>query len=470
MVPQQDIHNLELGHPFPERARIKLACPDSGLHLCGTAQWVRLLAILLVAGFLWTTSFLRAQADDEATFVEGKIAEFLAEINTGNQAELRSFIKSNYSKSYRGTFNLNVKYLVRQFISLHDEAGELELLSVGRDTFNSRSIAWLRSLETSNFYGLTYNIRQGPDPIRRMGILRGALPSELIISAIPNPLEKRELDDLLERLAADGRFSGTLLLAEGNGSPIYLHSAGIASEDGKPVNNETPYLIASTTKMFTATGIGMLMDQGRLSLDDTLAAYIPEYPAHIADKVTLRNLLTHTSGIELDEIKAFNKRMLSTESLEDILALHLKYLPEMKNYDNFAPLDQFNYSNEGFDLLGLVIQRVTGRDYFEFVQRNIFVTAGMLGTGYNIAENRASIATPFLQGSKSVPDRELPLWGRPAGSFYSTVGDLLRFHMALRSGQLLEPATYKMFTSVQIIGYEDQLYSDKYGLDSRSAI
>ena len=126
-----------------------------------------------------------------------------------------------------------------------------------------------------------------------------------------------------------------------------------------------------------------LEQQGRLSLDEPMSRFVPEYPAFIAEQVTIRHLLTHTSGIELDDDPEFNRLVAEARSLSEILAAHVERIEHLNEgrYADFRPLESHDYSNENYDLLGVIIERASGQPWQEYVHEHVLPPAGMTHTG-----------------------------------------------------------------------------------------
>jgi CubicO group peptidase (beta-lactamase class C family) len=191
--------------------------------------------------------------------------------------------------------------------------------------------------------------------------------------------------------------------------------------------------------MFTRIAIGQLVRQGRLSYDDKLIKILPGYPnREAAAKINIGHLINMTSGIGdffNDKFEAIDKKTLRTNK---------DYLPLFgSNPLEFEPGTKNRYSNGGYIVLGLVIEKITGKSYYDFVRENIFKPAGMMNTdSYALDDLPANSAIGYLPKNGSVhPQNESmqPARGSSAGGGYSTADDLLKFSTALRSRKLLIP-------------------------------
>jgi CubicO group peptidase (beta-lactamase class C family) len=230
------------------------------------------------------------------------------------------------------------------------------------------------------------------------------------------------LQAIVDRAAADGKFSGVVLLAK-DGKPVMLRAWG----DGN--RTDTKFNLASINKIFTQTAIAQLAAAGKLSLNDTVRKHLPDYPSPIADKITIQQLVDHKSGLG----DFFGPEYLaappsSIRKLSDYLPLFVDKPLQ------FEPGTEQRYSNAGFIVLGLIIERVTGQSYYEYVREHIFKPAGMKDTdSFAIDAKVPNRATPVTKrGSTQLPGR-----GSSAGGGYSTAEDLLRFSQALRADEFV---------------------------------
>ena len=229
-------------------------------------------------------------------------------------------------------------------------------------------------------------------------------------------------------------FSGSILVAR-DGKPIITKSYGMANyELGVANTPQTVFRLGAITKAFTATAVIMLQERGKLNVNDSVCKYLNDCP-QTWQPVTLRHLLTHTSGIpSYTELPDYNKTtMLPVTHAEMIGRFRDKPL-------EFAPGEKAVYNNSGYYLAGVIIERVSGKTYEEFLQENIFTPLEMNGTGYDsprrVIKNRAAgyampggtrINAPYI-------DMTVPF---AAGALYSTVEDLYKFDRALEGEKLL---------------------------------
>ncbi|MDQ2922375.1 MAG: beta-lactamase family protein, partial [Acidobacteriota bacterium] len=231
-------------------------------------------------------------------------------------------------------------------------------------------------------------------------------------------------------------FNGSVLVAE-NGKVIYKKAFGLANMEWNiPNTPETRFRLGSITKQFTATLILQLVEQGKIKLDGKLSDYLPEYRKDVGEKVTVHQLLNHTSGIpSYTSLPGFfNDVSRNPYSVDEFVK---KYA---SNNLEFEPGSKFSYNNSGYFLLGAIIEKVTGQPYERVLKEKIFDPLGMKSTGYDhhatIIEKRASGYEKTGEGyvNAAYLDMSLPY---AAGSLYSTVDDLYLWDQALYTDRVL---------------------------------
>ncbi len=264
-----------------------------------------------------------------------------------------------------------------------------------------------------------------------------------------------ELEAFLEQLVAADQFSGTVLVAKDEVT-LFQKAYGMAEKNfNVPAQIDTKFNLGSMNKMFTAVAIAQLAEQGKVSFRDTISAYLPDYPREKAERITLHHLLTHTSGLGSFWNEAFEERRTKLRTVNDFLALFIDD-PLL-----FPPGERWNYSNAGFIVLGAIIERVSGQDYFSYVRDHIYHPAEMYDTEtYELDQIVPNLAAGYTYAG--IPATTEPrqrrnnlllhvVKGGPAGGGYSTVQDLFKFGRALRSHVLLSPT----YTEVVLTGKVD---------------
>jgi len=258
-----------------------------------------------------------------------------------------------------------------------------------------------------------------------------------------------KIDALIHSYNELRQFNGSALVAE-KGRVILRKGYGMANMEWRiPNAPDTKFRIASNTKQFTSLLIMQLVSEGRVGLDDKITKYLPTYRKDTGDKITVRNLLTHTSGIP----EYGNNKPEWTEKGRDPHSV-ADFVREYAAGDlEFEPGTQFRYTNSGYVLLGAIIEAVTGKAYEEVLQERIFGPLGMKDSGYDHAEtvirNRAGGYRLTPDGYRNATYLDMSnLYA--AGAIYSTVDDLFKWDRALYTDKLLDEAHRKvMWTPVR---------------------
>ncbi len=254
--------------------------------------------------------------------------------------------------------------------------------------------------------------------------------------------KSEKIDDLISRYADYGKFNGTILVAE-NGEVLYKKGVGMANMEWDiPNKPDTKFRIASITKQFTAMLIVQLASENKVDLHEPISTYLPDYPKENGDRITLHHLLTHTSGIpEFDlyiKYRDIERDRYRPEELLNIFA---------DQPLQFEPGTKFEYTNPGYVVLGVIIEKITGKPYEEVLQDQIFTPLKMTNSGYDrhytVIKNRASgYSNGYSRGefyNTNFVDMSIPY---AAGSIYSTVEDLHLWDRALYCDTLVSE-TYR---------------------------
>jgi D-alanyl-D-alanine carboxypeptidase len=249
-----------------------------------------------------------------------------------------------------------------------------------------------------------------------------------------------------DELAGDDEFAGAVLVAR-HGKVLLEQAWGLADRDaGTPNTPDTKFRLGSMNKLFTAVATLQLVESGMLALDDTIGEHLPDYPnKEVAAKVTVRHLLTHTGGTGDIFGPEFERHRLKLREHDDYVRLYgLRGLLH-------EPGERFEYSNYGFILLGALIEAVSGESYYDYVHEHVFRPAGMTATGslpesHEVPKRAVGYMKPFGADTWRPNTGWLPWRGMAAGGGYSTVGDLLRFAEALRSGKLISKESLEAAT------------------------
>ncbi|EDP95457.1 serine hydrolase [Kordia algicida OT-1] len=271
----------------------------------------------------------------------------------------------------------------------------------------------------------------------------------LLFITAPAVLLSQNMEKLIDQIMNDQyqkeNYGATVLVAK-DGKVRYRKAFGKANVE-LDINMipENVFEIGSITKQFTAVGILMLLEEGKLSLDDEITKFIPEYPTQ-GTKITIHHLLTHTSGI---------KSYTSIPSLREFARKDLKVTELIDAFKNepmdFKPGEQYRYNNSGYVLLGYIIEKVSGMTYEDFIQKRFFDKLDMntshYGSKSKIIKNRAY---GYQQSENGYANADYISMTIPyaAGSIMSTVDDLLKWNTAVQNHELISKKSLeKAFTN-----------------------
>ncbi|MFZ6747169.1 serine hydrolase domain-containing protein [Undibacterium sp. JH2W] len=270
---------------------------------------------------------------------------------------------------------------------------------------------------------------------------------------------KSRLQEIFKTACSKDEFSGAYLVARG-GQIISEAACGEASKRYHVANTlETRFNVASIGKMFTAVAIGQLAEAGRLSYGDTVDKYLDAswVPPEVAQKITIGQLLSHTSGLgNIFTDKFFNSPYMQLTALRSLDG-YKAFTREARL--EFAPGSNYLYSNLGMLLLGGVIEKASGQKYDDYLRQHVFQVAGMSSTdNYVRDESLENLATGYMGAAASTKENTffMPLRGEGYGAGYSSVHDLLGFSQALEAGKLLKPETRQLFWQDQTAGRADK--------------
>jgi CubicO group peptidase (beta-lactamase class C family) len=396
---------------------------------------------LLAAAFLlFIAPACLAQTQFPSTPAGNQTKAWLEAFNAGDIEKYREF--------YRKNFPARVERAARA-MELRQENGGFELKKIEEST-PTKIVALVQERLSDRFVRVSVEVDASePHQMTRLDLQGIPRPAEF---ALPN-LSESELitaarKKLAEEAAAD-RFSGAALIAK-NGKTIFAQAYGLADREKKTPNTlKTRFRLGSMNKMFTAVATLQLVQSGKLDLKAPFGNYLADYPnKDVAAKVTIEQLLSHTGGTGDIFGPEFDKNRLQLKTLQDYVKLYGERGPE------FAAGSRWQYSNYGFLLLGVLIEKVSGQSYYDYVRDHIFKPAGMTGTASDpedqMVADRSLGYTSFGGGGLRPNNDTLPYRGTSAGGGYSTVEDLLKFATALQTNKLLDAQHTEMLTTGKI--------------------
>ena len=387
-------------------------------------------------------------------FAQNTLQSLLDVLATGDQAAYERFVAKNYAPSALAEYPAedHASSLAR----IYADTGGFEVARIIAEKPESVQAEAVDRI-TRERYCLTLK-RKGESG--RQGITD--FTARGLYAAAPELTTPRaeEIVQIVGRVAEEftrrGLFSGVILIAKDD--KIILEKAyGKASMAWKaPMTLGTRLNVASIGKSLTGVAIAQLVESGKLSYDDVVGKLLPDYPDQkIRERVTVRQLLSHTSGIgpkDYYETPAWVMRP-RLRSVSDYMRL-------VNGTTIGAEPGKYLYSNSGYVILGAIIERVTGSSFYDYIRDHVFKPAGMTHSFYPEMDSQdPDVAVPltnlfnrgegylFRLGRPRSAIYELPARGGPQGGAYLTAGDLFAFQRALRSGVLVTPSKYKEMTT-----------------------
>ena len=274
---------------------------------------------------------------------------------------------------------------------------------------------------------------------------QAAAPAAAVVPARAAGLDPAALqgkvDELLKAHVKVNDFSGTILLAK-DGKPLVTKGYGFANIEWQiPNTPQTRFRIGSVTKQFTSMMVMQLREQGKVKVEDSLCVYVTPCP-EVWKPVTIHHLLTHTSGIpSYTGIPAWRETNMVPKTTEQMVAI-FRDLPLQ-----WVPGEKYAYNNSGYFLLGVVIEKITGKKYEQALAEMILKPLGLKDTGYDwpgtILPQRADGYEGIGESIRNAAalDMQQPY---SAGALYSTVGDLLTWEQSLYTDKLLPEAARRI--------------------------
>jgi CubicO group peptidase (beta-lactamase class C family) len=387
------------------------------------------VAVLAVAGLAQET-----KGSLPETPAGRHVAAYIRAFNAG-EAAMKEFFAGRVAKE--ALLKTPIEARMDRYRQMRDRIGTIELQKV----VESRGALVSVVARTTNGPTVRMDFEFEPmEPFGLLGIRVEALEEGGEERVMADP--KKDDGELVaavkeygERIVRANEFSGVILIAK-NGTPVFEQAYGYADREKKALNRvDTKFNVGSINKSFTALAIRQLIAKGKIAPGDTIGKFLPEYPNKDAStKVTVRHLLDMTSGIGDffgERYQAAPKEKI--RSLEDYLPLFADKPLE------FEPGAKERYSNGGYVVLGLIVAKTSGQDYYDYVRDHIFKLAGMNDSvSYPKDADVPNRAFGYVrEGPAWKPnDATLPGRGSSAGGGYSTAHDLLKYTIALGNGTL----------------------------------
>lgn len=405
------------------------------------------LLLILSTSFLSFPESSKGQTATKPEFPATRAGEralaFVKALETGKGDLLELFFKENFSPEFQQT--RKPSEFASRMLELRRELERIKVEKV--ESFSKKTIVmYVRGSENRIF---KVELLFGPEP---ESFIQGLLVDEASPEDLEGPLPPMSLKDALIKLETEINeavsadiFSGVVLLNL-NGKTIFHKAWGLASKAfGTPNNPDTKFNLGSINKIFTKMAAGQLAEKGIISFDDKLGKWLPEYPnAAARDKVTIRHLIEMKSGIG----DFFGEKFRQTP--KNFFRNNADFLPMFADLPlAFEPGTKEAYSNGGYIVLGEIIARASGLDYYDYIKKHIFEPANMINADYYQADVPVqNLAEGYTrnpgEGDRTGSERFNNIYTRPArgsaaGGGYATASDLLNFARALTSYKLLSP-------------------------------
>jgi len=375
-------------------------------------------------------------------------AKWIKVINTGDYDAIHSFHADNPPPYAVGNPKV-IDLLTFVDYNLYLSSGGFDLFSLRQST-NNLVLFLCRERITgfSSLVGLT--VPPAP-PYFIDGVIYQPSPTRL-----PGDTADLNIRKVLKKLSDADLFSGAVLFTERD-TTTFKKAYGLASKSlDVPNRLDTKFNLASMSKMFTGVAVAQLAQQGKLRFSDTIITHLPDYPNRaVAEKVTIHQLLTHTSGLGDFFNEKYAASWFKLREVQDYFPLFVDD-PLL-----FEPGQGWNYSSAGYIVLGAIIEKVSGQNYFDYIREHIYKPAGMLDSdSFEVDQDTPNLAIGYTRlGVNSRAQLEARknnllvngVKGNPGGGSYSTLEDMLKFSVALRNHTLLNPE----YTNIVLTGKVD---------------
>lgn len=387
----------------------------------------------------------------------GKIFKsWLAAYNSGDTALIGEFTRSYYHE-----FLLKDKQFdAEEWIGYCKKFGSLKVYSYDTTYIDDRGNRWpvnalLTNQGQEKWMRLKLIVEPKSQKIYGISFKTASRPKVIKIKRVSDKQLSKPVDEKITPMVDKDEFSGVVMIAR-NGKPFYEKAFGMANREQNIANSlNTKFNLASLSKMFTSVAIAQLVEAGKISFSDTLVKVLHDYPnKDVASRITIHQLLTHTSGLG----DVFTQEFFDLKDKGELKNTQDWYKTFVHYPLAFEPGLQFKYSNAGYIVLGAIIEKVSGQDYYSYIKEHITKPLGMNSTEfYSIDYNALDIAKPYTfypdgmeQVYKIQEFKLLAYRGSAAGGGYSTAEDLLKFMVALREYKLLNKELTEMLVTTKV--------------------
>jgi CubicO group peptidase (beta-lactamase class C family) len=406
------------------------------------------LAAILFFELLFLAPACNAQTQFPTTPAGNKTTAWLEAFNAGDADKYKDFLGKNFpTRLERADRDMRFREITGGF-----EVKKVE------ESSPTKTVVLVQERLGDQFARLSVEVDAAEQhQITKLDLTGIERPAEFALPHLSESELMTALRKKFDEVTAADRFSGAALVAR-NGKSVFAQAYGLADREKKTPNTlKTRFRIGSMNKMFTAVATLQLVQSGKLDLKAPFGNYLTDYPnKDVASKVTIEQLLSHTGGTGDIFGPEFDKHRVELKTLRDYVNLYGSRALQ------FEPGSRWQYSNYGFLLLGVLIEKVSGQSYYDYVRDYIYKPAGMTGTGSEPEEQTVaerSVGYTKFSGRALTPNTDtLPYRGTSAGGGYSTVEDLFRFATALQNRKLLNA----QYTDILTTGKVNTPGGDKY--------
>jgi len=378
--------------------------------------------------------------------------DFIKAYNSKDENEIEKFVLKHYSISK--TEEINEK--VESWMDLVYRYGPVKPHSISIHKEYDIEV-WLECTVSKNWFAPEFILNELTGKIRATGLLQGEQPNG-VVNPSKNQNELLKITEQYLNQNSEAKLFQGVVLIQKNQQNILNRAYGFSNEKLN-INNSvnTRMRISSITKPITVIACLQLVQNGYLELDKPISNYLPELPLRIANNISVRSLIMHTSGYELDGIQGFRDQLKKTKSMQEVYNLHLAYLPKWEKYKTFEPKGVYDYSNDSFDLLAIIIEKLTGMEFEDYLDKYIFDVAKMTSTSFSNEDVAKPYRYDFKTGNLTDYTDYYPYSignTSGAGGLKSTVEDLSKlFNTLYFSEKLLDLPQKNLMFSMLLQSY-----------------
>lgn len=403
---------------------------------------ISMIFLVVVFGFVGNSNTLEAEQQDSVG-PKKRLALFESAFNSEKDQPILDFVEQNFAVSGDSD---KLQRMQSFFCDLRKQFGPISVNKVQNIQSGSSFIAGhvIAKVESTgqwkNFQFFVDRANQGR--FAWVAVADAIEPRQVPQGSLTDPKIQKWLADHVQWLAKTRKLSGTFVVAK-KGDKVFSTDCGWENfEERTRISSSSRFNVASGGKMITAICLAQLEEKGLLDFDDLISEYLPIYAnVETIQTIRIRHLLTHTSGLPEYWTDEYEKHWDRIDKLDQIIPFFADKPLE------FDPGSRHEYCNTNFVVLGLIIESITEKSYFEYVEENVFTPAGMTASGFFDPRNkRTPVARSYgvafeVEGSEIWELAKLGRRGTSAGGVYLSTDDLLKFDQALIHDRLIQEKT-----------------------------